>query len=327
MPDKDNEAIRIKLEELENKRLNGGRNWLPKYLYHFTDVKNAASILTEGSIYSRLKAKGAGLMLNDNASSEIISGTDLHKQSFVRLFFRPKTPTQYHNEGVKSINDPSRLNAHCPVPVFLLFDAYTLLTDKLTSFSNGNLASEGVLIDKTTNFYLSLPFEKIYHEGILSEENKRELIFHRQAEVLYPEQMTLQNLKFIICRSQAELETLRYLMPDFQRAQYSGKMKADNIGNFFFKNRTYINKVSLIGSELQISFNYPEKYPYTLEITINDLAETVIYQSKAINTTLEPAVSISKKEFLKFDYLMIEIRLDDNLVYRNSLKNSQELLY
>ncbi len=208
-----------------------------------------------------------------------------------------------------------------------MFDAYALLTDNLTYFSNGNLASIGVQIDNTTDFYLSIPFEKIYHNGPLDEGNKRELIFHRQAEVLYPEKLNLRNLKFIICRSQAELETLRYLIPDFQRMLYSGKMKADNIGNFFFKNRTYINNVSLTGSELQISFNYPEKNPYTLEITINDLADAVIYQSKLENTILEPAITISKPEFLKLDYLRVEIRLDDNLVYINSLRNSVNILF
>lgn len=34
----------------------GNLNWWPRFVYHFTDVRNAARILQEGNLYSRAEA-------------------------------------------------------------------------------------------------------------------------------------------------------------------------------------------------------------------------------------------------------------------------------
>jgi hypothetical protein len=53
----------------------GNLDWWPRYVYHFTDVHNAANILQNGYLYSRTKAANRGLMKVDNASPDIIEQT------------------------------------------------------------------------------------------------------------------------------------------------------------------------------------------------------------------------------------------------------------
>lgn len=77
------------------------RQWWPDYFYHFTDVHNAVSIIESGWIYSRTQAQAKDIMVNDNASRVVIDMTGDEKKTYGRLYFRPLTPTQYHNEGYK----------------------------------------------------------------------------------------------------------------------------------------------------------------------------------------------------------------------------------
>jgi hypothetical protein len=66
----------------------GTRGWWPRFLYHFTDVGNAASILRSGYLYSRSISQHRNLMLNDNANPEVILRTP-YARDYVRLYFRP----------------------------------------------------------------------------------------------------------------------------------------------------------------------------------------------------------------------------------------------
>lgn len=70
--------------------LNGVPKKLTKYAFHFTDVNNAANILNHGKILSRNKALLKGVMINDNASREVITGTNEYVHDYVRFYFRPK---------------------------------------------------------------------------------------------------------------------------------------------------------------------------------------------------------------------------------------------
>ena len=102
--------------------LGTARRWWPDYVFHFTDLQNAVSILKTGALFSRVETQNLGLMDTDNASQEILGSTDNEYKDYVRLYFRPKTPTQFHNEGFRPINQRWQ-GAHCPVPIYFLFDS------------------------------------------------------------------------------------------------------------------------------------------------------------------------------------------------------------
>ena len=70
------------------------RRW-PRYLFHCTDVLNVVSVVKSGELLSRAQAKRSDSLSVDIASPEIIEHTDAEWQDYVRLYFRPRTPTQY----------------------------------------------------------------------------------------------------------------------------------------------------------------------------------------------------------------------------------------
>lgn len=78
------------------------RRWWPRFAFHYTDIRNAVSILQDGQLYSRIQAKQRGKMAVSNGSSEGLAGTDVNVLDCVRFYFRPKTPTQFWAEGVHS---------------------------------------------------------------------------------------------------------------------------------------------------------------------------------------------------------------------------------
>jgi ssDNA thymidine ADP-ribosyltransferase, DarT len=187
--------------------------WVPKYLYHFTDVKNAAAILQSGELLSRNEAIQRNVMVHDNASSHVIEVTPPLHRDFARLYFRPRTPTQFHNEGIRPVAARTFDKAHCPVPVFLLFDLVETLALDGVMFSDGNMAAGHVVFSEQSDVFAKIPFELVYHEGPIDPQLRaKNVIHHRHAEVLAPRALSLNTLKWIGCRSNAERESLLHLL-------------------------------------------------------------------------------------------------------------------
>ena len=98
--------------------LTESQRWWPDHLFHFTDILNAVKILNDGVMFSRLQLEKNKELITDIASKKVIESTDLKWKNYVRLYFRPRTPTQYTNEGFRP-KDQRKLESHCPVPIFL----------------------------------------------------------------------------------------------------------------------------------------------------------------------------------------------------------------
>ena len=103
----------------------------------------------------------------------------------------------------------------------------------MTSFGANDLS----LLSGTDNF-AKLPFDKIYHEGAFSPENRDDIIHHRQAEVVRRDGICIKDcLKGIVCRTPAEKQTLLYLLktqnPDKYMA-YKGIIRCDPSVDMFF---------------------------------------------------------------------------------------------
>ena len=120
--------------------IDSAREWWPRYLFHCTDILNVVNVVKSGELLSRAQAKQSGNLRVDIAAPDIIDRTDAEWQDYVRLYFRPRTPTQYRNEGFRPVSR-LELGAHCPVPVYLLFDAYQVLSRQDSRFTEGNLAA------------------------------------------------------------------------------------------------------------------------------------------------------------------------------------------
>jgi hypothetical protein len=239
------------VDELAASAWLGRRAAWPNHLYHYSDVHNVAGMLESGAILSRGQCGARGVEFVDIASQLIVPNTDWTHR-YARLYFRPLTPTQFHQEGIRP---PSRrrFKANCPVPVFLLFDSRSLLASEGCSYSNGNLASPGCLTSDSADFLESLPFKDIYHEGAIPPgPRKSEIIYHRCAEVLFQDQLELDALTAVVCRTGAERETLLDKLRG-NGAGYRPLVRLEQPGERLFNRLwTYVESVVLDGDKVLI---------------------------------------------------------------------------
>lgn len=238
----------------ENVKKYGAR---AAYAYHYSDISNIVSILATETLYSRANAEKLSVMHNDNASRLIIDLTNEKVTKSVRFYFRPLTPTQYHNEGYKhlQIRYEHDINANVPVPIFLVFDLEKLLQNGLTSFSEVSLAGMEKGHLHTVEDFVKMNFAKIYSLGPMHGTDE---IKYRHAELLYPEAYRITNsLKWIVCRSTLERETLLNILQQEHPAAYN-KFKQHIIvskkNDMFFNNGLAIETCFLTKKDVNIMF-------------------------------------------------------------------------
>lgn len=252
----DAERIVARLEALKQESwLRGAQSWWPDFLFHVTDAQNAANILKSGHLLSRARCEQTGVMAFDNASGQVLAGTDPAWKEFVRLYFRPMTPFQYRTEGFRPSGQRSSLDAYCPMPVVFLFDAAPVLTRADTLFSDGNLAAANPQVGNDATFFDKLPFREIYHSSGLSDVEKRSIVYHRHAEVMIPGQLGLSAVRRIWCRSPAEQETLRSLVPEERWRGFWARVGSSSRPNLFNCKWTFVEQARLSADEIDIRLN------------------------------------------------------------------------
>lgn len=184
-----------------------------RFAFHYTNITNAINILKEECLYSRCDIMCKGLMLNDNASRQVINTTKIDVLSNVRFYFRPLTPTQYYNEGYKHplLRYQNDDNANVPVPIFFLFDLEGLLSLRQVQFSEKSLAGNDRALFKEVEDFSKLNFNQIYKNG--SMENVQEEKKYRQAEIVFKGKFPIDTLlRGILCRNETERLTLLNLL-------------------------------------------------------------------------------------------------------------------
>jgi len=294
----------------------GSRGWWPKYVYHSTDIRNAVRIIQCEYLYSRNEAIKRNLMQVDNASSEIIEHTKKEHQNLVRLYFRPRTPTEYCREGIRPIGQ-RKYNAHCPIPIYFLFDALSILSKDETEFSSGNLASDRAEHESSLQFFLSIPFDLVFHHGrILAEEDKDEIIFRRNAEVLVPNSLRLNNaLKAVVCRSQAERQTLINLLDRKIRNKWIDRIKLESErGPIFERKWTFIEDVTVVNDRVYFWFN-PDTTtpgPFYVKFSYKDVNKNTSNKWEGRLDSLDSRLFVRVKDGYKG---IATLTLDDSLAF------------
>ncbi len=317
--------------------------WM-KYLYHFTDVHNIPGILRSGMILSRSDAKDQNLMQSDNASRSVIDITVGSHKRYARLYFRPKTPTQYHNEGYKpqAVRN-SQIDASCPVPVFLLLDLNKTLNLEGASFAEKGIAGSRSEIRSGEDSFRKLHFEKIYHDGPYDKESEGDIKEYRLSEVVREYGFPIEGLlKGIMCRSEAERETLLQILNDDAPQSYE-KYKRLVIYNpnvsLFFNNGIFVKK-AYIDSEKRIVLELNE--PRTRagrgeEILVTVSASIEAYDDRGelleigggkleIDYSLAEVVRFSTEKWTYYKYIMLSVYFDGNEMYRGLLQAGGELI-
>ena len=297
------------------------RRWWPSFLCHYTDIQNAARILSSGFLYSRQHLEDTQRLAVSSGSNEVLSGTQSWIKDCVRLYFRPKTPAQYHAEGVKCAQNLQRSrfsDAHCPVPVFFLFDSAEILSRDDCMFSDRGLASSNHEVMSTAQELADLEWRKIYHTGRFdrSRPEEADIVSRRMAEVVIPDRLDLRSLKWIYCRSEAEKDTLSHLLSETLRHQYARTILATTRSELFFRQHTYLEAVRMDSGVAYLSFS-PEtqsRGPFHFQAIIRSDNDT---RQRARNDFVLQKGKFRWSIDAGFDDYELEIRLDDHMVYRN----------
>lgn len=263
----------------------------PSRLFHHAPLENALQILNAGCLQSR--ADTDGLRARDVAAIDVL-GTNGNAYRYARLYFRPRTPTQYHIEGIRKDSDCQLgVNAHAPLLVMFVFNALDVLTRPDTQFSDQNMQKSGTKMGGDDAFFATIPFDKVYHEGAYSQD-QAEIKDRRAAEVLANSPLPLAgNLQWVLCRSAPERETLLYHLGAQANLWAPQILVSDDI-KVFLKSYPYVQDATLSGEGFTFRINpRPLREPVAISIQIwNALGQQVgDFQSVALE--LPPPTSQS----------------------------------
>jgi len=319
---KDSQAIQEFLRSLaeEDWVKRTERSWWPLFLYHYTDILNAVQVLNDGVLYSRLQAETMGKMAVSSGSPRVLAGTNSIIKDFVRLYFRPKTPTQYHAEGVhsaKSLQESNFPEAHCPVPLFFIFDSA-----KILERSDRGLGAQNYKTGFSAEDLRELPWKEIYHNSWVDwnyPENARQIIARRNAEVIIPKELDLSALRYIYCRSEAEKDTFSHLLSPSLRSQYQSKIVASVRSSFFFRKRTFLENVILTSQQIKFRFSPDTESPGPFHLQVEIKTDKTLLRENR-NFILENPYDYVITLTEPTNNYQIQVKLDNPLIYANSYK-------
>jgi len=293
-----------------------GHSWWPRYVYFFTDLRNAVSILEKNCLLSRDQAESLGYIEVNGASQEIISQTIEERRKFVRLYYRPRTPTQYRCEGIRPMNDRWQ-EAHCPVPAFFLFNAYELMSQHNAQYSDGNMASPSARYGPKEKDFNRIQFKKVFHHGRYNPTVEGNIKFHRHAELLIPEKLVLQDhLKYIACRSHAERQSLIYLLPPSIQKKWRKLIRIGD-SSMFERKWAYVNTVETDHQKLTFYFNTNSQHVGQFEATIS--LRFPSKEKRQVKKTIDAKKPLIIKVEEDIEEVEVEFWLDDALAYHNKL--------
>jgi hypothetical protein len=292
-------AFRRYVSELRREPWLGARYWWPYFLFLCLDMPEAADVLK----------------MDEIVSPSYVGANSGRWDDLVRLYFRPRLPEAWHAEGVRPI--AQRRGTPCSMPVYLLFDLEAILCLPDVRFSAGDPAQTKKTY-AAANAFSELPFELIYHDGSVRPDQRDEIMQSRRAQVLVPDRLSLEGLQFIWCRSQAEYETLRHLVPAEVWQRWRDKVTASPDYALFHRRWAFVDDALLGDESITLRFNRAADSfgPFEARLTLTDAkekpfftwTETDFLTSEDLRLRLpEPAAEAYEVRFY----------LDDTLAYAN----------
>jgi len=315
---------------LQKKQFHSGfQNWWVDFVFHYNDIHNIISILNSGKLYSRNRAKLLGLLQTDIADDDVISHTNAQVYDYARFYFGAKTPTLFHNEGLKPTIEVNH-NAHCPVPVFLLFDFVSILSLEDVYFSNGNVGATTPEIYNNIQSLPNLEWNSIYHRDSLfgyEDGVKRHITYCRNAEVLVKDEINIyEHLKWICVRSNADKETLLNLVSNATREIIKDKISIFTQDGLFHNRQLYLSDVQLNKNQIDMKFINKNGKNFKFEVFAKSLFNRQEITSKIDN------YSIHSDLYWEINALNINhgihfiLKINDYVIYDNILIDKNEVL-
>lgn len=292
------------------------RDKWPSRLFHHAPLENAALMLKDGNLRSRNDPSNRKTV--DVAAAGVIDNRSV-AHNYSRLYFRPRTPTQWHIEGIRKPGECSYGDSsHAPILVMFIFDARSILTTPGVRFSDRNMQLNYATTGDTEEFFSSIPFDKVFHEGATSD---RSTIDARCAEVLAPSPMKLAGaLQWIYCRSAAERDTLLHFLGD-HADRWRGRIQISDDLLVFEKKYVFVEEVSIDQDGVVGAFN-PRRDRQKIHVAVQALASDGKLAIDFLNSSMEarPPAPSSRWRFpqkLRKGTYLITIRIEGHLAYQS----------
>lgn len=311
-----NDTVERHIKEWQERLSDSRENW-PPHLFRHEPLDNAVRILKKGLLLSRVAATANALISNDIAPNDIINSSGQAHKS-VRLYFRPKNPTQYRIEGIRKTTEYYH-DKHAPILIIFVFTAREILTQKNVLFSDGNMQSSDSTVFHTDDDFQQLPFDQIYHEGRFDPNLERHIIRRRCAEVLVPSPLNInQYLQFIYCRSDAERKTLLYSLGQ-DAPLWKDKIKVYLKAGLFQDEYAYVTSVDVNDSGVTFKL-HPRRDGKSVSVFIkvtDSAGKTIVAGPIDINP--KPNKGIRLKANIQPGRYKVQIKLENCLAYEAEL--------
>lgn len=245
-------------------------------IWHFTDINNMANILSFQEIASKNWGTEQQIIRNDNAASSVNNdATKPWVHDYARFYLRPKTPTQYRNEGIyqyygdhpdfkampKSLTNRNQTAfwtdgrpAHLPVPVFIGFSLSKFLQQG-GHLVKGSLAGKRVADQPEAMFDDDCSFLKEHVRQIYKDWSAPNWLKH--TEFVFPQRLKFKasDILRIVVRSEAEKLVLLTLLTEHDSALFSNKQSHQEIDPQRYIDRIVVDPQFFYshGSMVQIS--------------------------------------------------------------------------
>lgn len=234
-------------------------------------------------------------------------------------FFRPKTPTQYRNEGFLP-PEQRYLHAHCPVPVFFLFDAVSILSLPESEFSDITLASLNATTFTDPENFTQLRFDYIYHEGSY-DTSAINMANYRQAEVVVPTQCSLEHVKRIVCRSAAEKDTLLELLDNATFFKWANQVAVDN--RLYYANGTYVERANLTQDMITFTLHTGQNPIFGVSLEIFDLEGNSYGRLEKGQYRLRTTWKVNLSHLQDLGGYRAELRFNGDLAFNGHYSNEE----
>lgn len=313
------EAHVTKWEQALNTPWYPYRNKWPSRLFHHAPIENAVKILADGNLRSRDDPRNQ--KAKDVAAAGVIEARK-HAHDSARLYFRPRTPTQFHIEGIRKTGECSYgEDAHAPVLIMMVFNARSVLTLPTIKFCDRNMQLGAANPSDTEEYFLAIPFDKVFHVGGIGGD--RSIIEHRCAEVLAPSPMPLKDhLQWIFCRTTAERETLLHLLGGKQ-APWLSKIVVSEDLSVFERRFVFVDYVGISheGVSFQLSPRDDAK-PIDVRVQAWDKAGAEVISYRNPEMLAHPSATVKRWRVAKAltnGIYLVHIDLEGHLAYRGYL--------
>jgi hypothetical protein len=190
-------------------------------------------------------------------------------------------------------------------------------------FSDGNLAKLGFDGLCSSAAELStFDFRKIYHGTWVSNEEREDIVSHRNAEIVVPNELDLSQLKLIYCRSAAEKETLLYLLPANIRDRWAPKIAIETTATLYYRQWAFVESATLSNDSIVLNFSPDAEQAGPFDLTL-------VRNSSDRQTLSIKDFYANKRTEIKFKSNVwtydIEVYLDEHLAFAESYDGSDEI--